>query len=293
MSTLSPTSPLLSGLCDDAAVFPPGNMLLEQAVPAHVRHRQSAYADLVGRLVLAAKDLGRLADVVAGLPAGLATDLGTVPFELAVTVPLPHVAVAVAVAGRIPAVRLAVLEVALPEQTRPDDLVPALDHALEGIGVPVFVEVPRDERRDEMLRALTSTPYLAKFRTGGVCADLYPDEGELAGSVLAAVRARVPFKATAGLHHALRNTDQATGFEQHGFLNLLAATAAALKGGDQAELVAVLAERDGSRVAERVRALSPQVREAFRSFGTCSIAEPVAELAALGLLDPDLTEDLS
>jgi len=30
------------------------------------------------------------------------------------------------------------------------------------------------------------------------------------------------------------------------------------------------------------------VREQFRSFGTCSIAEPLDELVALGLLDPSL-----
>ena len=103
----------------------------------------------------------------------------------------------------------------------------------------------------------------------------------------------VAFKATAGLHHALRNTDPDTGFEQHGFLNLLAATGAALDGADEARLVTLLADRDAARVADGVRALTPAVREAFRSFGTCSVTEPVEELTGLGLLDTKLTEDLS
>ena len=32
---------LLTGLCDDAALFPPGNAPLEQALPAHAGHRVS------------------------------------------------------------------------------------------------------------------------------------------------------------------------------------------------------------------------------------------------------------
>ncbi|RZD92947.1 hypothetical protein C0Q65_30390, partial [Streptomyces albidoflavus] len=159
-------------------------------------------------------------------------------------------------------------------------------------GVTVYVEVPRDRRRAGLIAALADSPFLAKFRTGGVRAELYPDERELARAVLLAVRAQVPFKATAGLHHAVRNTDPRTGFEQHGHLNLLAATGAALNGAGEEEVVAVLAERDATTVAGLVRALSPEVRTAFRSFGTCSLAEPVGELAALGLLDPDLTKDL-
>ena len=49
---------------------------------------------------------------------------------------------------------------------------------------------------------------------------------------VACLSAGVAFKATAGLHHAVRNTDPATGFEQHGFLNLLAAVDAAHRGAD-------------------------------------------------------------
>ncbi|MFI8529399.1 hypothetical protein ACIGMX_03940 [Streptomyces aquilus] len=278
--------PVLVGLFDDAAVFPPGSLPIEEAVPAHVAHHRGAHAGLVGAFVLAAKDIDRLAEPTADLPQG--------SFGLSVTVGLSGVPDALAAARRIPAVRLVGLEVAVPDGVAADTVVPALAEAIDdGSDLTVYVEVPRDDRREALLAALAGTPYLAKFRTGGVRAELYPDERELAAAVLAATRAGVAFKATAGLHHALRNTDPGTGFEQHGFLNLLVATDAALKGAEEAELVALLADRDGDRVAQRVRELSPQVREAFRSFGTCSVAEPAIESAGLGLLPAPTVADLT
>lgn len=64
------------------------------------------------------------------------------------------------------------------------------------------------------------------------------------------------------------------------------ATDAVLTDGD-AE--AVLAERDGAVIAGRLRELDADraaaLRAAFTSFGTCSITDPLTELAGLGLLD--------
>jgi hypothetical protein len=278
--------PVLAGLFDDAAVFPPGSLPVEEAVPAHLEHTRGAHAGLVGVFVLAAADVDRLAEPTAGLPGG--------SFDLSVTVPLPGVSDALAAARGIPAVRLVGLEVTVPDGVAAETVVPALAEAIDDdTGLTVHVEVPRDARREALLAELAGTPYLAKFRTGGVRSELYPDERELAAAVLAAVRAGVAFKATAGLHHAVRNTDPETGFEQHGFLNLLTATGAALEGAGEAELVRLLADRDGDRVAERVRALSPRVREVFRSFGTCSVAEPATESAGLGLLPAATVADLT
>ncbi|CAL9334669.1 hypothetical protein [Streptomyces sp. enrichment culture] len=277
---------VFAGLFDDAAVFPPGSLPIEVAVPAHVEHTRGAHAALVGPFILAAKDIDHLPQPTAGLPED--------SFDLSLTVPLSGVSDAVAAAHRIPAVRLVALEVTVPDGVAAEEVVPALADALgDGSTVTVYVEVPRDTRRDALLAALAGTPYLAKFRTGGVRADLYPDEHELAGTILAAVRTGVPFKATAGLHHALRNTDPETGFEQHGFLNLLVATEAALEGAEEGELVRLLADRDGDQAVDRVRTLSPRVRELFRSFGTCSVAEPAAETVGLGLLPAATTADLT
>lgn len=266
------------GLLDDAAVFPPGNLPLGQAVHAHLTHELGAHGDLVGPLVVAQADLPALAELTGDLPVD--------SLPLTITVASPDTAdLALERARSINAVRLVALEVAVPEGLAARDVVPTLMAAVGNpVGVAVYVELPRDERRDTLLAELATTPYLAKLRTGGVRADLYPDESELAGAILALTRAGVAFKATAGLHHAIRNTDPATGFEQHGFLNLIVATDVALGGADRDEVAGWLAERDGRRLADRVAATSPATRQAFRSFGTCSIDEPVAELAALGLL---------
>lgn len=276
--------PLFVDLFDDAAVFPPGNMSLAAAVPAHARHKASAHAPLVGPFVLAAKDLDHLAPLVDSLEPG--------SFRLSLTVPLPQLATAVAHADEIDPVHLEALEVALPDDVAAAQVVPALERALAGRRVPVFVELPRDSRRPEIVEALAGAGFMAKLRTGGVRADLYPDEKELAAAVASLTSAGVAFKATAGLHHALRNTDPGTKFEQHGFLNLIAATGTALDGAEEEQIVDLLADRDGTRVADRVRTLSPAVRHAFRSFGTCSVTEPVQELVSLGLIDTHLTEDL-
>ncbi|WP_307796383.1 hypothetical protein [Amycolatopsis sp. 195334CR] len=248
---------LTDGLFDDAAVFPPGSASLPDAVTDHFGHRASWYADMVGPLVLAESMLDEL----------------TVPLPVSLTFPGGP--------ARVPEARERAAARGVPvvawEITVPDG-VPS---GLEG---EVYVEIPRDERRLPVLASLAGTGYRAKFRTGGVTADLHPSEAELASSVCAAVRAGVAFKATAGLHHAVRNTDPVTGFEQHGFLNLLLATAS--RGEEEAE--ALLSERDAEVVVARIRELGPEriaaARSWFTSFGTCSIREPLDELLELGLL---------
>ncbi len=287
---------VLEGLCDDAAIFPPGSLPLPEAVPAHLRHLSSDYADLVGPLVLSASAVGELTPLVGHLAPGAVS--------ATVTVPAPDAIPAVlATLAALPAVRLAALEVALPQGLPADEVVPALDAALaslparesgegpgEGAEPTVFVEVPRDDRRHALLTALADSPYRAKFRTGGVRAELYPDEAELAAAIGASVAARLPFKATAGLHHAVRNTDPDTGFEQHGFLNVMLATDAALQGAPVEELERILADRDGASLAARVGDLPGEraaaLRAAFTSFGTCSVTDPLDELTALHLVAP-------
>jgi hypothetical protein len=284
MTTAAPALPrLFERLCDDAAVFPPGNLPLDRAVPAHLDHLTGGHRRFVGPFVVAATALPRLAELVAERPAR--------SFEVAVTVGEPRtVASALSAADGIPAVRVSAVEVAVPVGVAAGEVVPQLDAALTGRpDVAVFVELPRDERRADLVDELCGTPWVAKLRTGGVRADLYPDEGELAAAIVTTARAGLPFKATAGLHHAVRYQDPRTGFTHHGFLNLLLAICAAADGADVEEVAGVLLLDDGVALAERARAVPPgtaaRARSLFQAYGSCSTSEPVEDLTALGLLE--------
>jgi hypothetical protein len=161
-------------------------------------------------------------------------------------------------------------------------------------GRPVYCEVPLGDL-DEVRRA----DCFAKLRTGGVKPDAIPAVADVAAFVVACAERRLPFKATAGLHHPVRAAHPLT-YEpdapravMHGFLNVFLAAAFAWHG--DRDIEPVLAETDSAafRFDERAhwhdRSLDAgQVREARRhfahSFGSCSFDEPVSDLEALGLL---------
>ncbi|MGW4378320.1 hypothetical protein [Kitasatospora sp. NPDC004531] len=256
---------LYRGLFDDAAVFPPGDLPLAEAVPAHRAHRAARYAAAVGPLLA---PIDKLAELALLAPE----------FPVVVTVPAGRLADAVKAAAGLP---LAGVEYVAGEDVRAT--VAELD-ALLPDGVTAAVEVPRTGTA-AALDALAGTRYRAKYRTGGLSHAAFPSVAELAGFQLACAERELPYKCTAGLHNAVRHTDLGTGYEHHGFLNVLLAAGSS----DLDEATGLLAERDGARLATAVQSLTEhqvaRIRSAFTAFGTCSIAEPLEDLTRLGLLE--------
>jgi hypothetical protein len=177
-----------------------------------------------------------------------------------------------------------VLDAAADERLR-DGRVEAVEippgRAADGLprGVEAYVERSLDELG--WLDGLAAAGLRAKVRCGGAAV---PPVEALAAFVRRCRALGLPFKATAGLHHPIR------GEREHGFLNLLAASAFA---GDEE---AALAERDpraftfdDDRFAWRGRAagaaeLARIRRDLFTGIGSCSISEPVDDLRTLGIL---------
>jgi hypothetical protein len=124
-----------------------------------------------------------------------------------------------------------------------------------------------------------------KLRCGGLSAQALPSVEEVSDFLSVLAGSGVSFKTTAGLRSAVRTTDSETGITQHGFLNLLVATARALSGGD---VRAALSATDGPTLAAEAKALPDDaahaVRGVFASYGSCSLTEPIADLERLGLL---------
>ena len=117
----------------------------------------------------------------------------------------------------------------------------------------------------------------AKIRCGG---EHVPSVDELAAFMQNCRERKLPFKATAGLHHAVRQG------EAHGFVNLLAA--AVFDEEALAEDDAAAFRLNETHFMWRDRDAAPieilNARELFVGFGSCSFFEPVDELKALGLL---------
>jgi hypothetical protein len=236
---------LLERLIDHAPLFPPASMCLVDALDEDERARESDAAFALGRFVCPASLLGRLPSVGRGVSVVLDARFGGDP--------------------RVEAV----------EARAPEDLA-----SLDGLALEVYVEVASDHRLEDELDGLADAGFRAKVRCGG---DSQPSVEDLARFVRGCRERGLGFKATAGLHHAVRSDGE------HGFLNLLAAVVF----GDEED---ALAESEpGAFTLERnaftwrgrpagPEALREARRERLHSIGSCSFFEPVGELEALGVL---------
>ncbi len=236
---------LLSGLIDHAPLFPPASLDLPDALAEDARARESAASFVLARFVCPASRLAELPDVGRGVSVVLDT-----PFE-----PRP--------------------DVEAVEALLPDDVA-----AVAGLAPEVYVEVPLDDALDERLDALGAQGMRAKVRCGGAS---IPDEAALGGFLRGCGERGIAFKATAGLHHALRRDGE------HGLLNLLAAVVFGEEEDALAEDDPEAFSLDAERFAWRERrAYTSEVgharHERLRSIGSCSFFEPVDELRALGML---------
>jgi hypothetical protein len=264
-----PPRATFAGLVDDAAMFPPGNASAADALAGHLALRACADADLVGPLLVPARAWAAFVDAVgaAGRPPVTVILIGTT------TLP-DDVPEEVSIAG----FELRVADVPLPEVPAGASL--ATEIALGAGAGRVLAAVARAAADDERV--------VAKFRTGGTTAEAFPSEEVVATVISDAVAVGAPLKFTAGLHHAVRFTDETTGFEHHGFLNLLVATARAARGADLAPLVEVLQERRPESLVAMFRELDDRdldsARRGFVSFGCCGVEDPIRDLAALGLI---------
>jgi hypothetical protein len=290
---------LLAGIVDYAGLFPPAGLSMEATVQEYAQRRGSAEGFMLGRFVVNAsrfEEMARAGD--AWLPKQTSRDPWRIAALLSEDFETDFREIARfndVQSGR------AVVDTVEGRAARPEDLE-RLTNAVPP-GFNVYVEVPLDPDPSPMLGALAGRGVRAKARTGGLTAAAVPSPARLARFLAACSGLGLPFKATAGLHHAVRSeqpfTDAAAGPRgvMHGFLNVFAA-AALLRAGriDEAGAAALLEEErkaafvfqdDVLRVAGT--ALDHEELAATRStfatsFGSCSFADPVRDLREMGLL---------
>lgn len=275
---------LLEGAIDYAGLFPPADLPMADAVRNHARYREGDDAWALGRFVLPASRVEAYDAVVDRLRHERATDGAWEVSVLVGSSPEPHVALL-----ERPDVRAVEARADTAAEIR--RVVGSIPE-----GVETYVEIPPGEGSERLLGVLAELGARGKIRTGGTEASSIPGPASVATFLTACVRAGIPFKATAGLHHPLRGrypltyeegADTSTMF---GYLNLFLATAVLLDGGSAGEAEGALMESDRSLLSVGPDALEwagrsfgaadlRAVRKAMVSFGSCSFREPIDELA--------------
>ena len=176
---------------------------------------------------------------------------------------------------------------------RLEELSALLDAPLDVhvIGPPLFAQHPGAVQK-LIVRAREGRAD-ADYLEGVAPADLPPgcfgkvrcagiSDEDLAAFIASAAAHSRPFKATAGLHRAVRGWD-GPGF--HGYLNVLLAVAYELSGGKALEALRI---DDPTVLADEVRALTDDqvtaVRWLFHSYGSCDTVQPYLDAQELGLV---------
>lgn len=256
------TAVLFRELVDDAGLFPPTGLPMAEALERHRNDLAGNDPVLTHRFLCPA---GRLAEL---------RDHLTFPIRLGLILDTPGVPSLDGVAVELAEVRQA------PGET-PGTVSERLAGRLPD-GVRLFVEVPPGD--------LASLPRDAtgpglKFRCGGLTAGAFPRAADLGALIAHCARHGVPFKATAGLHNAVRHFDPVLGVDRHGFLNLVLAVCAAVEDRDPVPVLKLTDVGELVRLAQAVpEDTATRARELLVSYGSCDTHTPIEDLVALGLI---------
>jgi hypothetical protein len=285
--------PFLNRLIDYAGLFPPAGLDMVASIRNYASYCSGKYAWALGRLIV---PVARLTEFSAALTE-VGSDAQLVPWLLGALSTGDPQQDARLISGLDK--RAAVVDVL---ECKAANLAEV--HKLLSAAPPqptLYVEFPLENCR-QILPVLKEGSARAKIRTGGVTADAIPSVEQVTEFLAACAEAKVPFKATAGLHHPLRSVQKLT-YEpgsasalMHGYINVFVAAIIAYYGATAEEVLAVLNEHDPTAfrwsrhaLAWRDQELSAeQIREARETFaigfGSCSFTEPIADLSDLGWL---------
>ncbi|MFL5470880.1 MAG: hypothetical protein ACJ8AM_00845 [Gemmatimonadales bacterium] len=292
---------LLRHSIDYAGLFPPAGLGMREAVDNFARYLSDRSSWALGRFVVPAQRLGEFE--VAAQPLLSQPDSPSWRLSALLAADLERDLSAVTEFNR----RSESLSdaVALIDSVElKADSTAGVRNALDRVPrhLQAYIEIPLAGDPGDLIGLINRAGRRAKVRTGGTESDAFPQTADLARFIVSCVRAAVPFKAPAGLHHAFRaeypltyapESPRGTRF---GFLNLFLAAAFVRLGLDQRSAENVLEE--GSLEAFQVEedAISwqgqrvsltdlEQTREQVMvSFGSCSFIEPLQELYDLHLL---------
>jgi hypothetical protein len=284
---------LMAGAVDYAGLFPPAQLPLADALAEYRRAQAGADAWMLGRFIVPAAQLSALADAVTrDAHDGRRWNVSAIVREH-----MDEEAAAVQAFNQRAANQHVRVDTIECRPSSSDGITWLATTFSPAFTVHVEVGVGPTARDD--LGVVARHQLRAKVRTGGLAPDAFPAPASLMAFIESARDVGVPFKATAGLHHAMRGAYPLSGevgaqsATMHGFVNLMLATAAVGERLPTTTAAALLTRTDRSALVfddESVRwgdvALSIDAIGRMRqaqcvSFGACSFREPADEYRRL------------
>jgi len=311
---------LFEGIIDYAGLFPPAALAMEEAFSRYLFHRQSDDSWMLARFVCPAGRLAELEELLTDSAAGESkveiAVLGRGGATLDEFVKATEEDAALIRAFLVRQEGRAttdVFEVRLPGAGGAAVAVEKAWRSLTNNGstsmTPYFeVSLLGDwrPRLPAAAAAIRDATRIAggdhrlglKIRCGGLEAAAIPEPMAVAAAIATCRATGVPLKATQGLHHPFRHSDETLGAVVHGFLNLFTASVMAHAHDlPVRRLTEIIADTDpqsfvveADRLAWRDLEASAAEVAAARSgvlttFGSCSFTEPRDDLQALDIID--------
>lgn len=287
-----PVHAVLAGLVDYAGLFPPAGLGMAETVTSFATYQAGPDAWALARLVIPVGRLREFEAALESLPE---------PVRLGARFPIS------ALLGPDPVADLAAVCTFNERHVHGGPRVESLEArvtaaeqvarlgALVPEGLDLFCELPLEADLARLAEQVRLAGAAAKVRTGGVTPGEIPAPEAVLGFLAACACEGIACKATAGLHHALRG-DQALTYAHgspravlFGYLNLVLAAAVLWQERPLEEAHRLLlATRDAPPVLTAdgitwagVTMGTAEVTQArvefFRSIGSCSFIEPLAE----------------
>lgn len=267
---------------------------MDDAVREYARYRTSDDKDLLGRFILPASRLGEFASASQSFVAR------NDPWQIsAIVSPGSDADIDSISEFNAEQSGVSVDAIEIPVHSA-SEIEWAANHF--GKSFALFLEPPLSDECDDLLSAISKSGTSAKIRTGGIVPSAIPSADAVLRFIGTCVRLGLPFKATAGLHHAIRG-EYALTYEpdspcgmMYGYLNVFLTAAFVRAGLEGARLLELLLEEDASSISfadDGVRwrgsfanrqALDDARKSVAVSFGSCSFTEPVDEAKQLHLI---------
>jgi hypothetical protein len=298
---------LLTHSIDYAGIFPPCSLALEPALQNQARYVRDPDAWMLNNFVLPVEKFDAAANSISlfdpkhPLRVSALGGKSRNADEFIGTLKIAAETIRSFSARHVDLVSISQLEMPLPQDADLESLA-RIGSILRGLELQPFWETPvgSAEKTIALLAEHNSSadgrPFGYKLRTGGVTADAFPTSPQIARVLVAAAKARVPIKFTAGLHHPIRQFRDEVITKMHGFLNVLGA---AMLGAEhewneqqtskmlEDENAASFSFSDDSFTWRELKIATDQIKARRRlvtSFGSCSFDEPREDLRALRFL---------